>query len=190
MINLSRRFLRSDSVIFPPNCPVWAIWHSMASTCVKKKAIKMSIQGSIGQLDLYWGLACCPFSGLVSLIVLSLALASWSKTWQSNLIKQVPLEFDRGSPQVTQNGWKDHNIYHNDCQYWPYITWLNMPFFIFSICSIFSCCCFCLSPPPPFTSQTFKTVPLREATQTKSLSIKGWLLHCKYCKGWTKFRFW
>ena len=27
-----------------------------------------------------------------------------------------------------------------------------MPFFIFSICSIFSCCCFCLSPPPPFTS--------------------------------------
>ena len=94
--NLSRRFLRSDSVIFPPNCPVWAIWHSMASTwdfpCVKRR-LKCLYKG---QLDLYWGLACCPFSGLVSLIVLSLALASWSKTWQSSLIKRVPLQLDRG----------------------------------------------------------------------------------------------
>ena len=34
VLHLSRRFLRSDSVIFPPSWPVWAIWHNIASTWI------------------------------------------------------------------------------------------------------------------------------------------------------------
>ena len=70
ILHLSKRFFRSDSVIFPPSWPVWAIWHNIASTWNRKV-----------KLGLYWfGIACCPFSGLVSLIVFNLALASWSST--------------------------------------------------------------------------------------------------------------
>ena len=70
ILHLSKRFFRSDSVIFPPSWPVWAIWHNIASTWNWKV-----------KLGLYWfGIACCPFSGLVSLIVFNLALASWSST--------------------------------------------------------------------------------------------------------------
>ena len=70
ILHLSKRFFRSDSVIFPPSWPVWAIWHNIASTWNWKV-----------KLGLCWfGIACCPFSGLVSLIVFNLALASWSST--------------------------------------------------------------------------------------------------------------
>ena len=96
VLHLSSRLLSSFSPSFPPSWPDWAIWQSMASTC--------------------W-----PFSGLVSLIVFSLARASWSSTW-GDLI--VPGSLNDG-------------------------TWLRMLCFMFSICSIFSCCLARWSPPPP-----------------------------------------